>query len=56
MLRNIPSSALKKLVRLTEHKEALMARIQEIDREMIQVQNQFGIPSRDGDQPASVTV
>jgi hypothetical protein len=56
MLRNIPSSALKKLVRLTERKEALMAQIQEIDREMIRVQDQFGIPSREGDQRAPVTV
>src|SRR3982751_4547104 len=56
MLRNIPSSTLKKLVHLTERKEALMARIQEIDREMMRVQNKFGIPSREGDQPAPVTV
>ena len=56
MLRNIPSSTLKKLVRLTERKEALMAQIQEIDREMIRVQDKFGIPSREGDQPAPVTI
>jgi hypothetical protein len=56
MLRNIPSSILKKLVHLTERKEALMARIQEIDREMMHVQNKFGIPSREGDQRAPVTV
>src|SRR5437763_7063676 len=56
MLKNSPSSTLKKLARLTERKEALMARIQEIDREMIQVQNKFGIPARDGDQRAPVTV
>jgi len=56
MLRNIPSSTLKKLVRLTERKEALMAQIQEIDREMIRVQNKLGIPSREGDQRAPVTV
>ena len=56
MLRNIPSSTLKQLVRLTERKEALMAKIQEIDREMIQVQNKFGIPSREGDQQAPVTI
>src|SRR5260370_27628364 len=56
MLRDIPSSALKQLVRLSERKEALMARIQEIDREMIRVQNKFGIPSREGDQRAPVTV
>src|SRR5438876_10344237 len=56
MLRDIPSSALKQLVRLTERKEALMAQIQELDREMIRVQNKFGIPSREGDQRAPVTV
>jgi len=56
MLRDIPSSALKQLVRLSERKEALMAQIQEIDREMMRVQNKFGIPSREGDQRAPVTV
>lgn len=56
MLRNIPSSTLKQLVRLSERKEALIAQIQEIDREMIRVQDKFGIPSRDGDQRAPVTV
>jgi hypothetical protein len=56
MLRNIPSSTLKKLVRLTERKEALMAQIQEIDREMVRVQDKFGIPSREGDQRAPVTI
>jgi len=56
MLRNIPSSTLKQLVRLSERKEALMAQIQEIDREMMRVQSRFGIPSREGDQRAPVTV
>jgi len=56
MLRDIPSSTLKQLVRLTERKEALIAQIQEIDREMIRVQHKFGIPSREGDYRASVTV
>jgi hypothetical protein len=56
MLTNIPSSKLKQLVRLIERKEALMAQIQEIDRQMIRVQNKFGIPSREGDQRAPVTV
>ncbi|MFN2542147.1 MAG: hypothetical protein ABR514_08280 [Chthoniobacterales bacterium] len=56
MLRNIPSAALKELVKLSERKEALMARIQEIDREMVRVQNRFGIPIRDTDQAAPVTV
>ena len=56
MLRDIPSSALKQLVRLSERKEALMAQMQEIDREMMRVQNKFGIPLREGDQRAPVTV
>ena len=33
-----------------------MEQIQEIDREMMRVQNKFGIPSREGDQRAPVTV
>jgi len=56
MLRNIPSSDLKQLVRLSERKEALMAQIQEIDRRMLRVQEHFGIPAREGDQAAPVTV
>src|SRR5256885_15215013 len=56
MLTNIPSSTLKQLVRLSERKEALMAQIQEIDRQMMRVQNKFGIPSREGDPRTPVTV
>jgi hypothetical protein len=56
MLRNIPSAALKELVTLSERKEALMARIQEIDREMLRVQKRFGIPTAKEDQTTSVTV
>ena len=56
MLRNIPSSTLKQLVRLSERKETLMAQIQEIDREMLRVQDRFGIPAREGDSRAAVTV
>jgi flagellar biosynthesis/type III secretory pathway chaperone len=56
MLRNIPSSTLRELVRLSERKESLMAQIQEIDRQMLRVQKRFGIPQREGDQPAPVTV
>jgi hypothetical protein len=56
MLRNVPSSTLRQLVRLTERKERLLAQVQEIDRQMIRVQDKFGIPSRDGDQRAPVTV
>ena len=56
MLRNIPSATLKELVRLSERKESLMAQIQEIDRQMLRVQKRFGIPQREGDQPAPITV
>ena len=56
MLRNIPSSTLKELLRLSERKEKLMTQIQEIDREMIRVQDRFGIPSRESDERAPVTV
>jgi hypothetical protein len=56
MLRDLPSSALRQLVRLSERKEALMALIQEIDREMMRVQTKFGIPSREDDLRAPVTV
>jgi hypothetical protein len=55
MLRNIPSATLKELVKLSERKEALMTKIQEIDREMIRVQRRFGIPQRE-DARAPVTV
>jgi hypothetical protein len=55
MLRNIPSATLKKLVRLSERKEALMAQIQEIDREMLRVQERFGIPRRDDEAPVTVS-
>jgi hypothetical protein len=55
MLRNIPSSTLKELVRLSERKEALIAQVQEIDRQMLRVQDRFGIPARD-DEAAPVTV
>lgn len=56
MLRNIPSATLRELVKLSERKEALLAQIQEIDREMVRVQRRFGIPSKDEAQPAPVTV
>src|SRR5260370_15011705 len=56
MLRNIPSSDLKKLVKLSERREALIAQIQEIDRQMVRVQSRFGIPSQNGNQGAAVTL
>jgi hypothetical protein len=43
-------------VKLSERKEALMARIQEIDRQMVRVQAKFGIPVHGDEQAAPVTV
>ena len=40
MLRNIPSAMLRKLVVLSERKEALMAQVQEIENEMLRLQRQ----------------
>ena len=56
MLTNIPSAALKQLVKLSERKEALMAQIQEIDRQMVRVQSRFGVPTLSAKQGATVTV
>jgi hypothetical protein len=57
MFTTLPSATLKELVRLSQRKEALMAQIQAIDREMVRVQNRFGIPSRNPAlQAAPVTV
>jgi hypothetical protein len=56
MLRDVPSVALKQLVKLSERKEALMAQIQEVDREMVRVESKFGIPSNRSSEVASVTV
>jgi hypothetical protein len=41
MLRNVPSAMLRKLVTLSERKEALLARVQEIDQEMLRIQSRF---------------
>ena len=56
MLRNIPSATLKELVRLSERKESLMAQIQQIDRQMVQVQKRFGIPQRETEETGPVMV
>ena len=55
MLRNVPSSTLKELVRLSERKEALMAQIQDVDRQMLRVQDRFGIPFREDQAPVTVS-
>jgi hypothetical protein len=56
MLTTIPSTTLRQLVKLSERKEALMAQIQDIDREMVRVQSKFGVPSRNPALQAPVTV
>ncbi|MEY2439651.1 MAG: hypothetical protein QOI34_1036 [Verrucomicrobiota bacterium] len=42
MFVNIPSAKLKKLVKLSQRKEALLAQIQEIDRDMLRLEREFG--------------
>ena len=41
MAMNIPSAKLKEMIRLSERKEALMAQIQEIDRKMLRLEQEF---------------
>jgi hypothetical protein len=41
MLRNVPSAMLRKLVTLSQRKETLLARVQEIDQEMLRIQSRF---------------
>lgn len=38
MLANIPSATLRKLVKLSEQKDALLAKVQRIDREIAAIQ------------------
>src|SRR5215472_13666130 len=47
MLRSIPSSVLRELVKLSERKETHLAQIQTIDRQINRVQQRFGIPMRE---------
>ncbi len=56
MFTNIPSAVLRQLVKLSERKEALMTRIQEIDRRMVRLQSRFGVPSLSSGSSAPVTV
>jgi hypothetical protein len=41
MVVNIPSSKLKQLVKLSQRKEALLAQIQDIDRDMLRLEREF---------------
>ncbi len=56
MFTNIPSAALRQLVKLSERKEALMTQIQEIDRRTVGLQSKFGVPSLSAGRGAPVTV
>ena len=56
MFRNIPSATLRKLVVLSERKEALMERVQNIEQEMLRIQRGVeAVAGRDG-KPAQITV
>lgn len=55
MLRNIPSSVLKQLVRLSERREGFMSQIQQLDREIVRLESRFGVPAAD-DGRAAVTI
>lgn len=55
MLRSIPSKILKELVKLSERREALLAQLQSIDREINRVQERFGIPCRDNGETGSIS-
>lgn len=54
MFTQIPSSILRQLVKLSERKEALMAQIQGIDREMVRLQGRHGVPSATAGKGSSV--
>jgi hypothetical protein len=56
MFTTIPSATLRQLVKLSEQKEALMAKIQAIDRKMVLLQSEFGVPQRNNGGRARVTV
>jgi len=56
MLTNIPSSALRQLVKISERKEALMGQIQDINRQMVRLQSRFGVPTLGSGGGAPVTV
>jgi hypothetical protein len=56
MFRNIPSATLRKLVVLSERKEALMARVQDLEKEMIRIQRQAESTEPQIEKPAEFTV
>ena len=46
---------MKQLVKLSERREAHLAQIQKIDREISRVEKQFGIPLRETGDPATIS-
>lgn len=56
MVTNIPSEVLRRLVKLSEHKDGLLAQGQKIEQQMLALQRQyFGAPKSSGSK-ARVTV
>lgn len=55
MLSSIPSATLRQLVKLSEKKDALLARIQKIDREMTAIQRRAGSAGQMERAPVSVS-
>jgi hypothetical protein len=56
MFRNIPSATLRKLVVLSERKEALMARVQDIEQEMLRIQRGVEAGLGRDNTPAQITI
>ena len=56
MLRNIPSAVLRKLVVLSERKEALVARVQDIEQEMLRIQREMESAAGRDDKPTQPTI
>jgi hypothetical protein len=56
MIRNIPSAILRKLVVLSERKEALVARVQDIEQEMLRIQRRVESAEGRDDRPAQLTI
>jgi hypothetical protein len=56
MLRNIPSAILRKLVVLSERKEALVARVQDIEHEMLRLQRRVESAEGGDNKSAHLTI
>jgi hypothetical protein len=56
MLRNIPSAILRKLVVLSERKDALMSRIQDIEQDMLRLQRRVESAEGRDDKSTQLTI